>query len=453
MPPSGKPRCWSRKRTRLQVADPRPEAQEKAYLRERARAIFGRAVEAADPSAALADKLASDPFPVPAAGGRTILIAIGKAAPAMLSQALTHVDGDCEAIAVTHYENEMDVPGGTVIRAAHPVPDENGVAAGERIIEILSTASSDDQVIALISGGGSALVPAPVEGVSLPEKAQVNRLLLGSGTDIVRMNLVRQQLSRLKGGGLLRHASPAPVTAYILSDVIGDDLRAVASGPTVSPIGMREDARRVCEEAGIWDDLPASVRAHMEAKEIDRAVIPPAQNHLIGSNRLSLMAACAEAEKDFEAKIISDCLTGDVAEAAEAIVQAARAKKSDASVALLFGGETTVQIRGDGLGGRNQELALRIAMLASEIGNERDWLFLSGGTDGRDGPTEAAGGFADAGTCDRIVAAGGDPAALLANNDSNRALALADDLLVTGATGTNVADIQVFLWGPAKGAP
>ncbi len=373
------------------------------------------------------------------------MIAIGKAAPAMLSEALDHVAGEREAIAVTNYENDVQVPGATVIRAGHPVPDQNGLSAGRHIIGLLSSATSKDHVIALISGGGSALVPAPVDGVSLEDKAEVNRLLLSCGMDIVAMNLVRQQLSRLKGGGLPRLAAPAAVTAYILSDVIGDDLRAVASGPTVSPIGTRAEARQACKEAGIWNGLPASVRAHLERDEEKMNSFPEAGNHLIGSNRLSLMAARSEAGKDFEARIVSDRLTGDVSIAADTIMQAVRTAPTGTPLALLFGGETTVQVTGNGTGGRNQELALRIAMLADTLGEDRDWVFLSGGTDGRDGPTEAAGGFVDAQTCARIIGSGWDPAAMLAKNDSNAALAAANDLLLTGSTGTNVADIQVFL--------
>ena len=411
-------------------------------LRARARAIFDRAVAAADPALALRNELTARPLPVPSDGGRCFVIATGKAAPAMLTEALRHLRGAYTALAVTHHENLTEVPGATVLRAGHPVPDAAGLAAGQRVMELLRQAREGDRVIALISGGGSALLPAPLAGISLEDKAELNRLLLGAGLEITQMNLLRQQVSQVKGGGMLRLAAPAFVTAYILSDVIGDDLRAVASGPTVAPIGSRDDARAVAMEAGIWARLPGSIRARLEENPASALEPPAPENILVGSNRLSLEAALAEAARGGEAAIASDALTGDVGEAADRIVKAA---KGQGSCALLFGGETTVRLNGSGLGGRNQELALRVAMRAEELGE--GWLFLSGGTDGRDGPTSAAGGFADAGTLARIRAGGWDPAALLAENDSHRALATAGDLLETGATGTNVADIQVFLRG------
>jgi len=264
--------------------------------------------------------------------------------------------------------------------------------------------------------------------VTLAEKAEVSRLLLGAGVDISQLNLVRQGLSRLKGGGLLQAARPAPVTAYILSDVIGDDLRVIASGLTVAPVGSRQDACTILETLNLWSRLPETVRAALKRPE---PTLPPVQatNVLIGSNRKSLEAVVAAAGTG--AHILSDALTGDVADAAAQIIAAAQQVSGHA---LVFGGETTVKLRGKGLGGRNQELALRVAMGMPDLG--------------RDGPTEAAGGLVDAGTTGRIRAAGGDADALLANNDSNRALALADDLLVTGATGTNVADVQILLLGP-----
>ena len=393
-------------------------------LRNTARQLFDAAVAAADPALALRPHMTEL---APLAGGTTYLIAIGKAAPRMLAEALRHLPQPVRALAVTHHENPMDVEGAEVLRAGHPVPDAAGARAAEAVIALLRDAGPKDRVIALISGGGSALVPAPVEGLTLEDKAEVNRLLLAGGLDITRMNLVRQHLSRLKGGGFLHHAAPAPVTAFILSDVIGDDLRAIASGPTVGPIGSVEDARALLREHGLWDRLPEAARRHLETAT-DGAPLPEATNVLIGSNGQSLEAMRKAAEDaGWAAEIVSD-------------------RPVDAPAALLFGGETTVTIRGSGRGGRNQEMALRVALGAPETA--QDWLFLSGGTDGRDGPTDAAGGVVDAGTAARIAAAGQDAQALLENNDSYAALAAAGDLLLTEATGTNVADVQVLLIRP-----
>ncbi len=408
-------------------------------LRDRARALFQTACEAADPGIALSRALQSHPLPVPDPGGKFRVVAIGKAAVPMAEALLPQLGAPCEALVVTNYENARPVAGAIVNAAGHPVPDENGEMAAIAVEALLLQARPADRVIALISGGGSALLPAPVAGVTLAEKAEVSRLLLGAGVEIAQLNLVRQSLSRLKGGGLLQAARPAPVTAYILSDVIGDDLRVIASGLTVAPVGSRVEARKLLESLNLWQRLPESIRAVLQRPEPAR---PPVQvaNLLIGSNRKSLEAVVAAAGAG--AHIVSDALTGDVADAAAQVIAAAQRAGGET---LVFGGETTVILRGTGLGGRNQELALRVAMGMPDLG--RPWVFLSGGTDGRDGPTEAAGGIVDARTAGRIRAAGGDPAALLANNDSNRALALAGDLLVTGATGTNVADVQILVLG------
>ncbi len=352
-----------------------------------------------------------------------------------------------EAIVVTNRENARPLPGATVLASGHPVPDEAGARAAEAVEKFLAPATEADRVIALISGGGSALLPAPVAGLGLADKVAVNRLLLARGFEITEMNLVRQQLSRLKGGGLLRAAAPAPVTAYILSDVIGDDLRVIASGPTVAPIGGKSEARMLLQSRGVWDELPGTVRAVLDRRDAPSAPLPAATNILVGSNRKSLDAVVAAAGP--EASIADDRLTGDVGDAAAKIVTAARNAPSGGLICLVFGGETTVTLRGKGLGGRNQELALRVALTMPALG--RDWVFLSGGTDGRDGPTDAAGGVVDAGTVGRIRASGGDPDALLADNDSNAALSLSGDLLVTGASGTNVADVQILLLGQGRG--
>lgn len=416
-----------------------------ASMRQTATDLFAAAVKAADPGRAVTTHLANHPFPLPSPGGQTLVIAIGKAAPLMLRAALDHITGPVTALGVTHHENTDQIPGITILTAGHPVPDADGLRAGEQILRLLDAAGPDDQVIALISGGGSALVPAPVPPLTLADKQMVNRILLESGLDITAMNLVRQSLSHLKGGGFLRHAAPAPMTALILSDVIGDDLRAIASGPTVAPLGSRSDATKLLRHHNILDLLPDAAQQAL-ASTGDTTALPNATNTLVGSNRQSLNAM-RKAATGWSAQIVSDSLTGDVADAAKTILRAAQDTLVTTPTALIFGGETTVQIRGTGRGGRNQELALRVA-LAAENNLPKNWVFLSGGTDGRDGPTDAAGGLVDPGTARRISATGVDAHSLLANNDSYAALLASNDLLITGATGTNVADVQVMLLTP-----
>ncbi|WP_052453546.1 DUF4147 domain-containing protein [Celeribacter indicus] len=404
----------------------------RAGMRDRAQEIFLAGVKAADPALAVEEALVGHSFHMP------MIVAVGKAARRMAAAAMKHLQAD-PVIVVTNYENAAPLPGAEVLAAGHPVPDAAGAQAALRVEEALSHAKGD--VIALISGGGSALLPAPANGVSLDDKAEVNRLLLGSGADITVMNLVRQQLSRLKGGGLLRAAAPAKVTALILSDVVSDDLRAIASGPTIAPIGTRAEAAAALRELGIWDRLPAAVRAHLGRGEVDLGPLPESTADLIGSNKLSVaaMARFAGGGAADGVHVFPIPLEGDVAEAAKTIVESAKTPGI-----YLFGGETTVRVTGDGLGGRNQELALRVATLAEAAGLS-DYVFLSGGTDGRDGPTDAAGAIVDPGTLGRMRAAGLEPEEVLARNDSYHGLAAAGDLLRIGATGTNVADLQVLI--------
>ena len=414
-----------------------------SILRKQAVAAFEAAVARADPAAALLEHLRRNPLPDTGMGGKTFLIAVGKAAPAMANAALRQIKGQVNAICVTHRENATEVAGARVFRAGHPVPDEIGASAANAVIEMLAETSAQDVVIALISGGGSALLPAPLAGISLADKQALNAALLAGGLDISSMNLIRQQVSELKGGGLLRHAHPAKVVSYILSDVVGDDLRAIASGPTVAPLGTPAQALELLLQNGVAHSVPKSVLNLLAAKQAT-TVPPAAENFLIGGNTQSLSAAAEYLDPTFKVIAARSPLVGDVEDAAQTIFSAMQTA-SDTSVALLWGGETTVRIKGSGLGGRNQELALRVAELADMSPISRSWVFLSGGTDGRDGPTNAAGGIVDQSTLPRIRAAGVDPQALLANNDSNAALTLSDDLLVTGPTGTNVADIQIAL--------
>ncbi len=406
------------------------QTMSEADARALARRLFDAGLAAADPAAGVARALAGYARP----RGRLALVAVGKAALRMADAALAAV-GPASALVVTNDGNAGDLPGATVLAAGHPVPDDRGLEAGRRALALAGSLGPEDALLALISGGGSALLPAPVPGISLADKQAVNRLLLACGAPIGTVNLIRQSLSRLKGGGLARAAAPAPVTSLILSDVIGDDLRAVASGPTVAPLGDAAAARAEMQAHGIWDAAPASVRAWLSVAP-PAPPAPAADNRLIGSNALSVAAMAAAAPG---ARAPALPLTGDVADAAARIVA------EGGRGVTLWGGETTVVLRGRGRGGRNQELALRVACAAAAAGWPPGWAFLSGGTDGRDGPTDAAGGLVDAGTLARIRAAGVDPAAALVDNDSHRALAAAGDLLMTGDTGTNVADLQVLV--------
>ena len=409
------------------------------------RSAFQAAIDQADPKAAVARHMTALSQN---ANGRVIVIAAGKAAPAMLRGAMAQLGQNIEAICVTHKENQDRIENIPFFNSGHPIPDDVGLKATQMITEILARTTADDHVITLISGGASALLPAPAQGISLADKQALNAALLASGLDIVEMNMIRQQVSTLKGGGLLRQAAPAHVSAYILSDVVGDDLRAIASGPTVAPLGTKTSARERLQQVGAWDTLPASITVHMQGPDVNDD-LPKATNTMVGSNRQSVEAAAAHLRPDFNVIAIDDPLVGDVDTAAQTIITALDNQLPvSAPTAIVWGGETTVQLQGDGRGGRNQEMALLVAQHLNDCNPTQGIHFLSGGTDGRDGPTDAAGAIVDAGTWARITDAGLDPAALLANNDSYAALQASGDLLITGATGTNVADIQILMIQP-----
>ena len=363
------------------------------------------------------------------------LIAVGKAAVSMARMAQSILGALPEMVVVTNPENATNLGKMQVFASGHPIPDQIGVQASKKVIAALQRAAAASRpVLCLISGGGSALLPAPIVGISLQDKKDINALLLASGADILVVNLIRQQLSTLKGGGMLRYVDPHLVTALILSDVIGDDLRAVASGPTVSPIGTRLQARVGLEELGLWDQIPLSVKLVLEQSD-DTIELTNARNILIGSNSISLEAMAKHLPN---ARVHEAPLVGDVAEAAQRVAEAG-------SGIHLFGGETTVKLKGSGLGGRNQELALRVALLAEQQDWQGPWLYLQAGTDGRDGPTNAAGGIVCEASISAMRAAGVEPEQLLADNDAYHALAAAKALLITGGTGTNVADLGVLI--------
>jgi glycerate 2-kinase len=440
-------------------------------LRADAVALFRAGVVAADPATAVLRHLA-------ARGGKLIIgntagetrstdwrsvsiVAFGKAAIAMASGAAAIVPKPlfkAPGIAVTNYENVAELPGFTVIGAGHPLPDANGVAAAKVVAETVGAARLGELVLVLISGGGSALLPYPVEGITFEDKIATTNLLLASGADIGEINTVRKHLSRLKGGGLARLAHPADLHALILSDVLGDDLSTIASGPTVPDPTTFDDAHAALARRGVWDKIPASVRRRIatglagdipETPKPGDPVFARAAATLVGSNAMSLKSVGAAAERaGYRVIVYDDRLTGEARKAASDLVAAAGVALRHGGarpMALIAGGETTVTLKGKGRGGRNQEMALAFACAAEEQGLSGRWVFLSGGTDGRDGPTDAAGGVIDPASFSRITARGNHPVALLEDNDSYRALELSGDLLITGATGTNVADLQILL--------
>jgi len=427
-------------------------------MRQDALSIFQAGIAAADPYLAVKRHLESTLFDDYA---KVHLIAFGKAACAMAQAAQDMIPAGKLAgkgIAITNYENVSNVDNVDVIGAGHPLPDAAGLKAAQRIAERVQLAQQNELVLVLVSGGGSALIPYPAGQISLQEKIATTERLLASGATINQINCVRKHLSQLKGGGLAKLAAPAHVHALILSDVLGDDLSAIASGPTVADDTTYADAVDILKTKGLWQKVPDTIRQHLqqglegaiaETPKSDDAIFKTAGHTLVGSNAISVNAMLEVAQKlGYETNLYSEHLTGEARAEAEKWVAHAKALPVNKPLALLAGGETTVTLNGNGCGGRNQEMALAFAIAAEQQGLIGNWVFLSGGTDGRDGPTDAAGGIVDPNTIKRMKQAGINPTELLENNDSYRALTASGDLVMTGATGTNVADLQILLIRP-----
>ncbi len=448
-------------------------------LKQQAFAIFNEGVAAANPYQAIQQHLkmtenglleitinASNQQTRTGHWKKIHLLAIGKAACAMAEAAQNIIPAELLAesgLAVTNHENVATVNHFKVISASHPLPDSAGFKAAKTVAQILTTAQSGELILALISGGASALLPYPKEPLTLQEKIATTSLLLASGATIQEINCVRKHLSALKGGQFAKLAKPAEVQALILSDVIDNDLSAIASGPTSPDPTTFQDALRICRDRGFYDQLSTHVKTVLEKGSIGQIPETPKPsdklfdgvvNTLIGSNRVSLNATVAAAKKaGYEAHIFSDMLCGEAREEANRFLHFAipLAKASNGKkIAILAGGETTVTLKGGGQGGRNQEIALAFSIASQTNHLAGNWIFLSAGTDGRDGPTDAAGGIVDPGSYNRITQNCENPAKMLDNNDSYSALESSGDLLLTGATGTNVADLQVLLIIPSK---
>jgi glycerate 2-kinase len=336
--------------------------------------------------------------------------------------------------------------------SGHPVPDERGVAAAQQIAHLCESAGEHDLVICLLSGGASALLPAPAPPITLAEKQETTKLLLASGANIHQMNAVRKHISAIKGGQLAKLAAPAWVLSLILSDVVGDQLDVIGSGPTAPDASSFADALAVLDHYDLRRKVPRTVRNRLEAGGDETpkpgdALFAKVENVIVGSNQKSLKAAAVKArELGYRTLILASTIEGetrDVARMHAAIARQIRlyAQPLRTPACVISGGETTVTIRGEGKGGRNQEFALAAAI---DLAGLKDALVLSGGTDGTDGPTDAAGAMADGDSCKRSTI---DATQALAQNDSYPFFEKLGDLIVTGSTGTNVMDLHLLLVG------
>jgi len=432
------------------------------------------ALKAVDPFAAVLRHLhleggllrvgtATLPLTVPAAGSarRVFVLAVGKAAVPMTAAAC-HVLGDVaiEGVVVTKYGHvaSYELPSTLeVVEAGHPVPDAAGVRGGTAFLRCLNQTTTDDLVLLLLSGGGSALLPAPSPGVTLEDLQVTTDHLLRSGANIVDLNVVRKHLSSLKGGQLARMAAPAPVIALVLSDVVGDPMDVIASGPTAPDPTTFAQAWDVVERYALTDVVPKSVSAHLQAGLRGEVAETPkpgdclfdrVHNVIVGSNALAAQAAVAQAETlRYAGLLLTTFIEGEAREIAKVAVALAKSLKVTGHpvslpACLVWGGETTVTVTGQGKGGRNQELALAAALGLEGIAGVA---VMALATDGTDGPTDAAGAVVDGSTAGRARDRGWDLRAALQDNNSYPLLADVGDLLLLGPTGTNVNDILVLL--------
>ena len=422
-----------------------------------AREIFYAALAAVDPFTAVQAELeqARTFFRV-GDFTRLLVTGFGKASWRMAA-ACEHLLGDLitDGIIVTKYGHTTASNGLAKIatyEAGHPVPDENGVTATRAIVELVRGADERTLILCLISGGGSALLVAPREGITLRDKQGLTDLLLKSGATINELNAVRKHLSMVKGGRLAQIAHPASIISLIVSDVIGDSLDVIASGPTAPDMSTYSDACAILEKYGLADRVPKAVLSTLEQGGQGKTAETPkqgddifenVQNIIVASNGTALAAAKEKAEKlGFHTSILSSTLEGEAREVARSLAHHIRTANLTRPTCMLSGGETTVMVRGCGVGGRNTELALAFSL---EIEGIDGITLLSAGTDGTDGPTDAAGAVVDGHTISRARAINLDAKAYLDDNDSYTFFRKTDELLVTGPTGTNVMDIQIIL--------
>lgn len=441
-------------------------ARDVSSMRKDAAQIFSHALSAVDPSVAVKRVVKIKGKTLEVADrhydlreiDHVYVVGAGKASASM-AKAVEElmIDRISEGAITVKYGYGVPLKKVRVTEAGHPVPDQNGLIGSQRIIDILNKADEKDLVISLISGGGSALTPLPVDGISLEDKEAVTRLLLNCGATINEFNTMRKHLSRIKGGNMARLASPATLINLMLSDVIGDPIDVIASGPCAPDTSTFQDCQEIIEKYHLQEPLPPSVATHihlglegtvLETPKPEDPVFEQVQNVIIGSNVVAVKAAEEKARQlGYRTLILSTFIQGETREVAG--VHGAIAREIHVSgnpvhppACVISGGETTVTIRGSGLGGRNQEFALAAAL---EIQGMDHTVILSGGTDGTDGPTDAAGAIVDQTTISRATQMGLDPHVYLSNNDSYHFFEKLGELLITGPTNTNVMDVRIIL--------
>ncbi len=406
-------------------------------LREDALFIAQRAIDAARPGPAVCQALArhQDFLKAP---GRLILISVGKAGWSMARSALEWARFDAGVIVTGYGCAQGALPGCTIIEAGHPIPDENSQRGAQAALEAVRDLTPDDRVLFLLSGGGSALFEKPL--IPANELAALTDCLLRSGADIVEINTIRKRLSAVKGGKFAQACRPARLLALVLSDVLGDRLDMIASGPATADTSPTGEALRLAEKY----HLPLSDRAHALLGVEPPRSLENVQSEIIGSVALLCTSAAETARSlGYEPFILTDCLNCEAREAGRFLGTMARTQSGRGKRAFIVGGETVVHVRGHGLGGRNQELALCAASALHGL----NAALLSIGSDGRDGPTDAAGACVDGETLDKLRLLNIDIEAVLQDNDAYHALERAQALIKTGATGTNVNDLGVLLIG------
>ena len=424
--------------------------------RAAARAIFDSALAAAAVRPLVLRAVAAVTPPA----GRVVVVGAGKASGAMAAAVEEawgeRVTGGLVVVKDGHLAETRRVK---LVEAGHPVPDERGAAAARDLLALALGAGDQALVLTLISGGASALTPAPAPPITLGDKQVMTRLLLAAGADINQLNAVRKHCSVLKGGQLARAAAPARVAALLLSDVIGDPIDVIGSGPTAPDASTFGEALGILDRFDLRQRAPASVRERLErgvrgetaeTPKPDDAIFERVVNVVIGNNQLVVDAAASRAAAlGLAPHVLTRSLHGEARDAARELVAlggeiAAGRGPIAPPACLIAGGETTVTVRGDGIGGRCQEFALAAAL---ELEGRDGMVVLAAGTDGSDGPTDAAGAVADGESASRARHQGLDPRAHLYRNDSNRVFAALGDLVITGPTNTNLLDLYLVLVG------